>query len=164
MLRKPPAYLEYAATILSVREFRCMTMEERGLLYSIKLECWLNNSVPSNHEELAKYLGISVEQVNRALTDNVKSFLKDIGNSYECIDIEIYRHQLNARREKQSKGGKKGAKTTNDKRSNISADSQLSRQVTNESLINTNQFNTNQNQSLDEDVNSAWVKEYESIQ
>lgn len=164
MLRNPPAYQEYAATTLSTREFKLMSMEERGLLYTIKLDCWLNNNVPSSHEELAKYFGVPVEQINRALTDNVKSFLKLIGNSYECVDIEVYRHQLNARREKQSKGGKKGAKITNYKRSISAANPQLPRQDTDESLIKTNQFKTNLNQSVENDITTAWIEEYESVQ
>ncbi|MFM1911820.1 MAG: hypothetical protein RJB18_1211 [Pseudomonadota bacterium] len=164
MLRKPPAYQEYAATTLSTREFKFMTMEERGLLYTIKLDCWLNNSIPSNHEELAKYFGVPVEQINSAFTDNVKSFLKHVGNSYECIDIEIYRNQLNARLEKQSKGGKKGAKITNDKRSMSAPNSQPPRQDANESLIKTNQFKTNQNQSVENDITNSWIQDYERIQ
>ena len=164
MLRNPPAYLEYAATTLSTREFKFMTMEERGLLFTIKLECWLNNSVPSNNEELAKYLGVTVEQINRALTRNVKCFLQNVGNSYECIDIEVYRHQLNQQREKQSKGGKKGAKITNRKRSESTTNSQPPQQDTNEYLIKTNQYKTNQNQSSESDIDNAWIEDYESIQ
>ncbi len=162
MLRKPPAYLEYAATILSTREFKFMTMEERGLLYTIKLDCWLNNSVPSNHEELAKYFGVSVSEINRSLTENVKSFLKHIGDSYECTDIEIYRSQLNARLQKQSNGGKKGAKTTNEKRSKSATNSELSQQVTDESLIKTSQFKTIKTQSVEKNDNDSWIEDYEN--
>lgn len=42
----PPAYQEYAADMLSNRHFRMMTLQQRGLLYTLRLECWVNGSVP----------------------------------------------------------------------------------------------------------------------
>ncbi len=64
--RNPPAYQEYAASMLASKEFRLMTLEQRGFLYTLKLECWENQQVPSDHEELAKYLGVQGDEINRA--------------------------------------------------------------------------------------------------
>ena len=47
--RKPPAYQEYAATILAQLPFRAMNLQDRGLLFTMRLECWVNTRLPSNH-------------------------------------------------------------------------------------------------------------------
>lgn len=46
--RDAPAYQEYAATILAQLSFRTMTLQERGLLYTMRLECWVNMRLPQN--------------------------------------------------------------------------------------------------------------------
>lgn len=154
-LRDPPAYLEFASAILAKKEFRAMSLQERGLLYSIKLECWVNKSVPANPEELAPFVNQAVNVVKEALTDRVKSFLRysEANTSdYECKDIEIYRQSQEARRGAQSEGGKKGAAITNAKHLIDATKSQVSRDF----LIQTNLNQTNTNQSLDDD----FVREY----
>ena len=154
-LRDPPAYLEFASAILAKKEFRAMSLQERGLLYSIKLECWVNKSVPTNPEELAPFVNQSVELVRSALSDRVKCFLRhpegNIGD-YECIDIEVYRQSQLERRGAQSKGGKIGAAITNAKHLKDAGNSQVSC----DSLIQTNLNQINTNQSLDDD----FVREY----
>mgnify|MGYP007026270862 FL=1 len=50
--RKPPAYQEYASTMLADISFRSMNMEARGLLYTMRLECWANGRMPSEIESL----------------------------------------------------------------------------------------------------------------
>jgi|688.fasta_scaffold263487_2 hypothetical protein len=154
-LRDPPAYLEFASAILAKKEFRAMSLQERGLLYSIKLECWVNKSVPANPEELAPFVNQGVNVVKEALTDRVKSFLRSSeanAADYECTDIEIYRQSQEERRDAQSKGGKIGAAITNAKHSIGAANSQVSC----DSLIQTNLNQTIKNQSLDDD----FVREY----
>lgn len=70
--RKPPAFQEYAADILVNKHFRLMSLEERGLLFTLRLECWANITIPSNQEELAKYLGIGVDELSRAFTKRIR--------------------------------------------------------------------------------------------
>ncbi len=52
--RKAPAYQEYAATIMAQLSFRTMSLQDRGLLYTMRLECWVNMRLPNNHNDLAK--------------------------------------------------------------------------------------------------------------
>ena len=51
-----PAYMEYAANILAKREWRSMTLAERGLWISMKLECWPNQGIPADETQLSHYL------------------------------------------------------------------------------------------------------------
>jgi hypothetical protein len=110
--RKPPAYQEYAASTLANRQFRLMTLAERGLFHTLRLECWENKQVPSNGHELAKYLGYEVSEVQKALSDNVKGFFIESNGLFSCPEIEDYRQHIVERRVKQSAGGKQGAAMT----------------------------------------------------
>ena len=65
--RKPPAYMEYAATMLAQLPFRTMTLQDRGLLYTMRLECWENVRLPDNHKDLANVLGRSVAEIAESL-------------------------------------------------------------------------------------------------
>ena len=59
--RKPPAYQEYASTMLANISFRSMDLAQRGLLYTMRLECWANESLPSNVDTLSNVLGQNVK-------------------------------------------------------------------------------------------------------
>ena len=110
--RKPPAYQEYASTILAHISFRLMNMEARGLLYTMRLECWANCELPSDTESLSAVLG---KPVTPDMLKAVDSFFDIDDKQITSPELESYRAYLEERREKQSKGGKKGAKTTNTK-------------------------------------------------
>ena len=92
--RKPPSFQEYAATILSSKSFRVMTLSQRGLLFTMRLECWVNHSTPSLSNELAKYLGFSHQEISEALSVDVISYFNESENSYICPELEDYRQHL----------------------------------------------------------------------
>ena len=46
--RTPPAYQEYAASVIANGDYRVLSLAERGLLYTLKLECWVNHRVPKD--------------------------------------------------------------------------------------------------------------------
>ena len=52
--RPPPAFQEYASDTLANIEFRLLSLPERGLRATMRLECWVNVYVPANPQELAK--------------------------------------------------------------------------------------------------------------
>ena len=170
--RKPPAYQEYAATILSALPFRKMTLQERGLLYTMRLECWENRMLPNNPDELAKVLGIPINDVSESLC-NVMPFF-DVQNDYIFSpELEDYRIHLAEQREKQSKGGKRGAAITNSKRrtkkpnNDFTSTMQLSRQGSDESLVKSSTVKPSQPQSIKEEmvsVDDDWVNEYEETE
>lgn len=160
-LRDAPAYMEYASSILAKKEFRAMSLQERGLLYSIRLECWVNKTIPANPDELAAFIGQDVETIKKAFTNRVKHFLRfPVGSSseYESVDLEIYRQSQLERRKKQSEGGKKGAKTTNSKRLDDSSDLQVTREFLNQA----NLIKTKQTQSSEsgEFVDDDFARDY----
>ena len=169
--RKPPAFLEYAATILANRQYRLMPLAERGLLYTIRLECWENKQVPASPYELAKYIGCDISDVKAALTDRVKTFLFEKENSLTCPELDDYRQHLADRREKQSKGGKDGAAITNRNKKKTengvsanqldgSGNSQVTRRGSVESLVKSSTFKPSQVQSLErENIDDPFVRE-----
>lgn len=158
--RKPPAFQEYAATILSSKSFRIMSLSQRGLLFTMRLECWVNESIPSLSNELAKYLGLNHQEVSDSLSREVISFFTDSGNAYVCPELEDYRQHLKKQREKQSAGGKKGAAKTNKK---WVEEGSSNLQLTRESLVKSSSLKLNSNHTLErDDINDDFVRDYES--
>ena len=113
--REPPAFQEYPAAMMAKREYRLMTATERGVLYSMRLECWVNKTVSAEPGALAKILGLDCGDVTNALP-TVLPFFDQLGGELVCQEHEAYRAHLAERRLRQSQGGKTGASLTNDKR------------------------------------------------
>jgi len=155
--RDAPAYQEYAATILAQLPFRTMTLQDRGLLYTMRLECWVNVRLPNNHNDLAKVLGLPVAEVAASFAA-VMPFFEVVDGFIVSPELEDYRTHLVERKTKQSEGGKRGSAITNGKRkrrekvvdagveSTPSSTSQVSRQGKGESLVQTSKAKTSQNQ------------------
>ena len=175
--REPPAFQEYAASMLSNLSFRTMTLQERGLLYTLRLECWVNKQLPSNHHDLAKVLGLPVEEVAASLTA-VMEFLAITGNLIVCPELENYRTHLAERKLKQSQGGKRGSAITNGKRSrkvhadnpadpssNSSTTPQVSRRGTVESSVQSSTAKPSQTQFSNKRViDDPFVRDYEAAE
>ena len=107
--REPPAFQEFAAAMLARREFRSMTLAERGLLYSLRLECRVNKTVPSDPELLAKFLGCKSDEISAALPA-LAAFFTVAGDDLFSQELEDYRVYLARIRSDQKEGGKEGAK------------------------------------------------------
>jgi hypothetical protein len=167
--RKPPAYLEYAATILVQLPFRTMALQDRGLFYTMRLECWINKRLPQEPHKLAKILGYSVEEVAGSL-DAVMPFFNIVDGFLISPELEDYREYLAERRRRQSKGGKRGSAITNSKRrvktndNGTASNSQVPCQGSDESLVKSSTDKPSQTQSIKKEVvpvDDPWVKEYE---
>ncbi len=113
--REAPAYQEYAASILAQLPFRTMTLQDRGLYITMRYECWVNKQLPNNQRDLAKVLGLTIDEVNTSLPA-VMPFFKAKGDFIICPELEDYRAHLAERKIKQSQGGKRGSAITNNKR------------------------------------------------
>jgi uncharacterized protein YdaU (DUF1376 family) len=175
--REPPAYQEYAATVLSKLSFRTMTLQDRGLLYTMRLECWINKQLPNNHRDLAKVLGLPVDEVAASLVA-VMEFFEITGDFIICPELENYRTHLAERKLKQSQGGKRGSAITNNKRSrkvyadnsgnsstNSSTNSQVSCQDSVESSVQSNQAKPSQTQFSNKRViDDPFVRDYEAAE
>jgi hypothetical protein len=111
-IRDIPAYQEYASDLIAKKHYRLMSLQERGLFFTIRLECWVNRSVPSDPLELAKYLGFHEDDITKNLTSNLLHFLKVEDRVLICPELNLYRERVISTREKKSEGGKKGGLQT----------------------------------------------------
>lgn len=101
--------------MLASRQYRVMTLAERGLLFSMRLECWVNRCLPADPHLLARVLGYDAGEVVAALP-NVMAFFRSDGREITSPELDAYREHLAAIRERQSQGGKQGAAKTNSRR------------------------------------------------
>lgn len=174
--RDAPAYQEYAATIMAQLPFRTMTLQDRGLFYTMRLECWVNVRLPQSHNDLAKVLGLPVAEVAGSLTA-VMPFFEVVDGFIISPELENYRAHLEYRRSKQSHGGKLGSAITNKKRnrparavddgvSSIpSSTLRLPRRGGDESLVRPSTEKPSQNQPPERAViTDPFVSEYEAAE
>ena len=146
--RKPPAYQEYASTMLASISFRSMDLAQRGLLYTMRLECWANESLPSNIDTLSNVLGQNVKPEHLKA---VQPFFKIDESTIISPELNDYRQHLEERREKQRRGGRKGANKTNSKakssdKTESSGNPRVSRRGSGGSLVQSNPEKQSQNQ------------------
>lgn len=113
--RDAPAYQEYAAAMLAQLPFRSSSLAERGLLYTMRLECWVNGMLPADPKSLARVLGYPVEEV-AGLLGGVMVFFHAENGFIVCPELDDYRAHLEERKRRQSEGGKTGAALTNKRR------------------------------------------------
>ena len=117
----PPAYSEYASNRLAKREWRCMTLAEKGLSHHMRCEYWANGSLPADPQVLAKTLGLPTDEVIRNLTPNVLSDFHPEDGELHCHALDHYWEKLQANRKAKQDGGAKGGRSTQDRRRNQSA-------------------------------------------
>lgn len=113
--REPPAYQEYASDMLARREYRSMTLAERGLMDTLRRECWVNRTVPADPGLLAKILGYSTDEI-LAVLPNVMPFFTKAGDDLFCPELDEYRAYLAKVKNAKIEGGKRGADIKNRKR------------------------------------------------
>jgi hypothetical protein len=126
-----PGLMIYPVDVLSSRRHQTMNAEERGIFTSIRDECWVNGSVPTNHAQLAKILRLELDEVKRGLTEKVLYYLDEANGEFTMPDVERYRAELTTKREKQSQGGKKGMKTRWAESAELS-DNSVNKELTNQ--------------------------------
>jgi hypothetical protein len=110
--RTGPAFLEYAANMMARFEYRTLTLAQRGLLYSMRLECWVNQFLPESAEVLARILGFDPAEIAAELP-YVMPFFEVENGRITSPDLEAYRRRVEGIRERQAQGGKAGAAKTN---------------------------------------------------
>ena len=106
--KAPPAFQFYATDILANKHFRLMNLNERGCFITLLSECWANQSLPADADELSRFIGIDCEEVKKSLTKRVLEFFKISNGVLSSPDLDAYKAELEKRRSKQSAGGKKG--------------------------------------------------------
>jgi uncharacterized protein YdaU (DUF1376 family) len=160
--REAPAFQEYAASMMARTAYRVLSLEGRGLLYSMRLECWVNGSLPAHPATLARVLGFTAEQVARALPELAEFFVPD-GGTLRCPELDNYRAHLEDRKARQSAGGRAGAAITNGARQHSAAAGAAGRpQVGRESLVKLSSVQSSKAKSLEGKASSdEWLTEYE---
>lgn len=154
--RTAPAYQEYAASMMARFEYRTLTLAQRGLLYSMRLECWVNQFLPDSPEILSRILGFDSAEIAAELPYVMPFFDLENGR-ITSPDLEAYRQRVVGIRERQAQGGKAGAAKTNARRTrassgfkggsgNPSGDSTSNPQVPRR--VSVESFNPNPNPSL----------------
>jgi hypothetical protein len=160
--RNAPAYLEYAASMMSRLDYRRFNLEVRGLLYTLRLECWVNQSLPANTSDLARILGVPVDVITRLLPELIGPFFTEREGFLQCPEIEAYRLKVQDHRNKQSEGGKRAR--ANDKLKRESAiEPTFIPVVSDLNLLNPKQINQNQEKEVSKMSGSheEWVREYD---
>lgn len=174
--RAPPSYQEYPAAMLSNFSFRLIPLAARGLLYTMRLECWANRKLPRNPDSLAKVLGVSPAEV-AALLPSVMPFFEIDGDFIFCPELEKYRAYLDERRRRQSEGGKRSADAKSGKRktagsradkgdsSTLPSSLKVPRQGAGKSLVQNRPVQNSKNQSLGNgDLHDDFVDAYEQAE
>ncbi len=165
--RDAPAYQEYPANFMARIQYRVMSLAERGLLLTLRHECWVNKQVPADPRTLARMLGYEVNEVSAALPA-VMPFFALAGGCIVCPELDAYRAHLEGIRERQSQGGRQGAAKTNSKHTKPltndgPGDSTGDPRVRRESLVQLSSVQPSSIQVLSETpVSDEWVNEYDS--
>lgn len=118
--RTAPAYQEYAANLIARFEYRVLTLPQRGLLYTLKLECWVNQYLPESPAVLARVLGLDVAEVTAELPAVMPFFACENGRIISP-ELEAYRQRVETIRARQAQGGKVGAAKTNARKTRAGA-------------------------------------------
>ncbi len=167
--RPPPAFQEYAANLMARTDYRILTLVQRGLLMTLRLECWVNLRMPSDPATLARVLGFGSDEVRDALPA-IMPFFASEGGQLTCPELDDYRDHLQTISDKKAEGGKRGAAMTNGKRKaaeakvahGVSGKSGIPR-VSRDSLVQLSSVQHSKTQSLERDVSAdAWVSDYEA--
>lgn len=107
-MRDAPAYQEYAASMLANSRYRLMSLAERGLLDTLRRECWVNGGVPAKPATLARMLGCDAAEIDASLPAVMPFFaIKDA--LIVCPELDDLRATYSERRERQAAGGKRSA-------------------------------------------------------
>lgn len=107
-----PAYLEYASDMLANRNYRTMSLPERGLLDTLRRECWVSGSVPAYPPDMARVLGFAAAEIEAAYTPRVQAFFELSGGDLVAPDLERYRAELAGRKARMAEGGRIGGRKT----------------------------------------------------
>jgi uncharacterized protein YdaU (DUF1376 family) len=111
-MRPPPSYQEYASDLLANRHYMLMSLSEHGLFDVMRKQCWVNKSVPTDKEHMAKIIGCKVSEVEANLSPHVLHFFIEKDGEYISPELDDYRHNLEERHRRISEGGKKGGEIT----------------------------------------------------
>jgi hypothetical protein len=148
--RPAPCYQEYTASMLANVNFRQMPLAARGLLYTLRLECWENHRLPADPSKLASVLRFDESEIIAAM-QWLDTFIRTKDGWLTSPELDDYRQHLADRRKAQSNGGKKGAAKTNAGKSQVARESVVQ--------LSTDQLSPAQNSHVSNEeqmLNKSW--------
>lgn len=159
MIKDVPYFPLYAANLMSSRSFRLMSLKERGLLITILIECWVNGGVPSDFSDMAKILGLTLDEVKMTYTHLQSTFLQEQEGKIISQELEGYRKNFLDKREKQRLGGLKGAANKKELHGRLPKGQPTTQPKGSLIQINSNSFNSNQltKKELTNEEFDAWL-------
>ncbi|MEF8700451.1 MAG: hypothetical protein V5B33_14240 [Candidatus Accumulibacter sp. UW20] len=86
-----------------------MSLAERGLLDTLRRECWVNVGVPAKPAALARMLGYESAEIDAALPAIMPFFRITQDGLIVCPELDDLRAAYADRRERQAAGGKRSA-------------------------------------------------------
>ena len=158
--RPAPAFQEYASDMLANSRYRTMTLVERGLLDTMRRECWVNGSVPKEPQELAVYLAKPETEVIAALSIKVLSFFKERHDQLICPELDAYRAVLEDRSKKMSEGGRNGGKVTQNKNKAAKATLEAMVKPLSRDEVSRGELSGEEKKSLGEGISNAEMNEF----
>lgn len=164
-IRPAPAFQEYASDMFANFRYRTMSLSERGLLDTMRRECWVNESIPKELQELAAYLGKSHEEVSTNLSMRVLSFFRERHDKLICPELDVYRASLAEQKQKMAEGGKKGGKATQNNNKVVKATLEAMVEPLSRDELSGGELSGDEKKSLGEGITleemNAWVADFE---
>lgn len=163
-LKPQPYYPNYSANLIANQHYRLMSLEERGLLWTMYNDYWVNQYLPNNPPDLAKILGFDSKIIEQELTDKVLQFFAIDGKGLKCPELDDYLQNIETKRNAQSDGGKLGAERKKGK--NAKGEPKGIPEGQPEGSLN--QFNSTQLNSIqfsnkeELGLNEEWLNQYEN--
>ena len=165
-IRPAPAFQEYASDMLANSRYRTMSLSERGLLDTMRRECWVNESIPKELQELAAYLGKSNEEISANLSMRVLSFFRERHDQLICPELDAYRASLAEQKQKMAEGGKKGGKATQNNNKVVKATLEAMVEPLSRDELSGGELNRGEKKSLGEGITleemDAWVADFDN--
>jgi hypothetical protein len=92
-----------------------MSLDERGLLASMRWTYWTHHEIPATAELMAPPIGIPGNQTKESSTTQVPRFFAPLNERPDilyCSELEDYRLEMAAKRESSRRDGSKGGRST----------------------------------------------------
>lgn len=159
--RNSPSFQEFAASMMSRIEYRTLSLTERGLLYTLRLECWVNQYLPSDFDLLSKMIGYEVDDVQKAFNAITPFF--EIENGFLCSrELENYRLTVQDIRNAQSKGGKTAR--SNDRKRKRFAQDASSLDASDLNVLSKDKENIEKSKAVfkEKPLDDDWINDYSS--
>ena len=160
--RPAPAFQEYASDMLANAHYRTMSLAERGLLDTMRRECWVNGSIPKDPNDLADLLGKPAGEVNLNLSMKVLHFFRERNDKLICPELDSYRANLADKKQRMSDGGSRGGKVTQQQNKAAKATLKAMLEPLSGGELSRGELSRGEKQSLGRDITAEEINQFVS--